>query len=218
MELAPASELEKDLEKELIALRSDPSKYSTLLKARERLYKGNEVEILKDDLKTKVLLATQSGRKAVNAAVSACDKARGLKPWDFGRGLHRLAVDTCEDISKRDAMSTNVSIGTLQQYANIKSSTKTEFKADRIIIYGPDLYTAQNIVISLLINDGVPDAKARAVLLTPEPSAPSMSFATPSPPAPSLPPYRYCGVAVRKHPSHEYVVCIAVATPVYEDK
>ena len=100
MELPAASDLERELEQELGALRQNPAAFAGLLRARERLYKGAQVEVLKDDLKTKVLLATQSGRQAVNAAAAACDKARNLRPWEFRPGLHRLAADTAEDIAK----------------------------------------------------------------------------------------------------------------------
>ncbi len=70
--------------------------------------------------------------------------------------------------------------------------------ADRIILFGPDLYTARNIVVAALINDGVPDARARNALLSTE--------------------FAYVGCAVRKHPTQEYVAVITLATPVWEDK
>lgn len=200
MELPSADQLEKDLEKELAALRKDPSTYATFLRSnRQNLYKGNQLELLKDDLKTKVLLETKDGRKACLAAISALDKARGLKEWSFRPGLHSVAVDTAEQIAVDNATGTSLPlISTLQRYASIKSSSKEEFKADRIIVFGPDLYTAKNIVASLLINDGVPDAKARNVLLDNT--------------------YSFIGVAVRKHPTQDFVVVLAVCTPVYEDK
>jgi hypothetical protein len=93
-----------------------------------------------------------------------------------------VAADTAEDIAQNNAMNTSIKLmDVLQKYAKIKSTPKVEFKvcfswccfvlfmkchqADRIIIFGLDLYTAKNIVASLLINDGVPDGKARNVLL-----------------------------------------------------
>jgi hypothetical protein len=126
------------------------------------------------------------------------DKAKNLKPFEFKKGLHRVAAETAEDIAQSNSTATNVKlVECLQKYAKIKSTPKAEFKADRIIIFGLDLYTAKNIVASLLINDGVPDAKARNVLLSDM--------------------YTYVGCAVRKHPSQDYVAVLAVCTPVYED-
>ena len=61
MELPPASALEVELEKELEALRKDPSTYANYIRSnRQNLYKGNNLELLKDDLKTKVCLACSS--------------------------------------------------------------------------------------------------------------------------------------------------------------
>jgi hypothetical protein len=72
MELPSAEQLELDLQNELHALRKDPNVYATFLRGnRQNLYKGNELELLKDDLKTKVLLATKDGRKSCLAAISA---------------------------------------------------------------------------------------------------------------------------------------------------
>jgi hypothetical protein len=88
MELPSAESLEHDLQQELHALRKDPNVYATFLRSnRQNLYKGNEIELLKDDLKTRVLLATKDGRKGCLAAITACDKARGLKPFEFKKGL-----------------------------------------------------------------------------------------------------------------------------------
>merc|ERR1711991_627288 len=92
MEGSKASELEAELEKELDGLRRDPNSYAAYLRARESQYKGKQIELLKDDLKTKVLLETKDGRKACLAAISALDKAKGLKQYEFKRGLHNVAV------------------------------------------------------------------------------------------------------------------------------
>jgi hypothetical protein len=61
-----------------------------------------------------------------------------------------------------------------------------------------DLYTARNIVVNGLINDGVADRRACNALLSPD--------------------YQYVGVAVRKHPSQEYVAVITLVQGVWEDK
>ena len=146
-----------------------------------------------------MLLETKDGRKACMAAITALDKARGLKAFEFKSGLKNVAIDTAEDIAKNNATGTTLPLVSLiQKYANIKSTAKEEFNADRIILFGVDLYTAKNIVCALLINDGVPDAKARNVLLSNQ--------------------YCYVGCAVRKHPTQDYVVVLSVCTPVYEDK
>lgn len=156
------------------------------------------MELLKDDLKTKVLLKTVDGRKACMAAITACDKAKGLTAFDFRKGLDRISAATAEDIAGKNATQTTLKLSDLlQQHAKVKSTPKQEFKGDRIIIFGPDLYTAKNIVSSLLINDGVPDAKARNALLDNT--------------------YKYCGVSVRKHPSQDYVAVLTLCTAVYED-
>ncbi len=131
-------------------------------------------------------------------AITALDKARGLRAFEWRAGLSRVAADTAEDIAHSNATGTTTKLmDLLQKYGKVKSTPKVEYKADRIIIFGPDLYTGKNIVAALLINDGVPDAKARNVLLSDQ--------------------YTYIGCSVRKHPSQEYVVCLAVSTPVYED-
>jgi hypothetical protein len=199
MELPAAEALERELQAELDVLRKDPNVFATYLRSnRQNLYKGNQLELLKDDLKTKVLLATHDGRKACLAAISALDKTRGLKPFGWRDSLSHVAADTCEDIAQNNATQTSLKLmDVLGKYAKVKSSPKAEYKADRIVIFGPDLYTAKNIVASLLINDGVPDAKARNVLLSDQ--------------------YTFIGAAVRKHPSQEYVVCLAVSTPILED-
>lgn len=130
--------------------------------------------------------------------MTACEKARNLKQFEFRPGLHNVAKATAEDMCASNKTNTNLGLmDLLQKNAKVESTKQHEFKADRIILFGPDLYTARNIVTSLLINDGVPDAKARNVLLSND--------------------YQYMGVAVRKHPSQDYVVCLAVCTQVYSD-
>lgn len=100
------------------------------------------------------LLQTHDGRKACLAAITSLDKTRGLKPWQFKNGLNAVAAATADDISSGGGkMATTLPLQELlSKYGTFKSTTKVEFKADRIILFGPDLYTARNIVVNGLIS------------------------------------------------------------------
>src|SRR5438067_34622 len=77
-----AGDLETQLGADLELLRKDPAALANWLRAnRQNLYKGTELELLKDDLKTRVLLATRDGRKPCLAAISALDKCKALPPF-----------------------------------------------------------------------------------------------------------------------------------------
>ncbi len=65
----------------------------------QNLYQGNNLELLKDDLKTKVLLATKDGRKACLAAITALDKTRALKPFEHKAGLNAVSADTAAEMA-----------------------------------------------------------------------------------------------------------------------
>ena len=107
-------------------MRKDPNLYATFLRSnRQNLYKGNEIELLKDDLKTRVLLATKDGRKSCLAAISALDKAKGLKAFEFKKGLGKVAAETADDIAQSNGTSTSVKlVDCLQKYSKIKSTPK----------------------------------------------------------------------------------------------
>ena len=73
MELPSAEQLELDLQQELHALRKDPNVYATYLRSnRQNLYKGNEIELLKDDLKTRLIFISSRSFSSVRAIPSAC--------------------------------------------------------------------------------------------------------------------------------------------------
>lgn len=141
-----------------------------------------------------MLLATHDGRKACLAAITALDKARAMKAYEQRAGLAHVAEQSSANMTagKGQTACTLPLLEALQKQGKVASTTKVEFKTDRIILFGPDLYTARNIVAAALINDGVPDARARNALLSND--------------------YSFVGCSVRKHPTQEYCAVIVLSS------
>lgn len=100
-ELTRPPRQEKQLIVELDLLRKEPATFATWIRSnRQNLYKGSNLELLKDDLKTKVLLATHDGRKACLAAITALDKTRALMPYEHKAGLNAVSADTASEMAE----------------------------------------------------------------------------------------------------------------------
>ncbi len=152
------SQVEKDVILEVNKFRSDPHRYAELyIKPYRDYYHGNKL-----DIPGRITIITQEGTKALNNCLSDLMKSKAVPILYPEKGLSLAAKDHARDQEKTGQVGHNGSDG----------STMT----DRINRYGKWLKTvgenidygnstARDIVISLLIDDGVPSRGHRKNLL-----------------------------------------------------
>ncbi|HYO90897.1 MAG TPA: CAP domain-containing protein [Pyrinomonadaceae bacterium] len=142
------SSLEKAVLDEMNLARTDPTQYATYLEALRKYYKGKTLK-----LPGVAPVDTIEGAAALEEAISYLRKAKPLQPLQLSKGMCLGAKDQSFDQSQTGDVSH-------------QGKDKT-FSWDRVTRYGEwktpiseniayDSGTARDIVINLIIDDGVP--------------------------------------------------------------
>jgi hypothetical protein len=143
------SAVEKDVVLEINKARSDPKKYAQLyIKPRLEQYNGT-LYSPPNELPLKTVEGVKAARECYNALLSA-PAVEILAP---SYGLSRAAKDHVQDQSKSGAVGHSGSDGS-DPFERIKRYGKNYTFAGENIAYKP--HTAREIVVGLLIDDGVP--------------------------------------------------------------
>ncbi len=178
------TQVEKDVILEVNEFRSNPSRYAELyILPYRQYYKGNKLEI-----PGRITIITQEGIRALNNCLSELKKSHAAPLLYPAKGLCRAAEDHAKDQGRTGKVGHTGSDGSTM--------------ADRVSRYGKWLKTigenidygnstAREIVISLLIDDGVPSRGHRKNLLNDT--------------------FNKIGVAVGPHPIYGYVCVIDFA-------
>jgi uncharacterized protein YkwD len=142
------SPLEKDIVLEMNKVRSDPAKYAELyIRPRLQYYNGNLYQA-----PGQIAIQTNEGKKAVEGCVNALSKMRSAEPLLPEKGLFLAARDHAADQGKTGKTGHNGS-----DKSTPSSRTARYGKGSYIgenIAYGSN--TGREIVVDLLIDDGVP--------------------------------------------------------------
>jgi uncharacterized protein YkwD len=177
--------LERELLDEMNRLRANPRKYAEKLVALRPSYRKN---LIMREGRPHIL--TQEGVPALDEAIEALSKAPPRLPrLAWSDGLARAARDHARDLDAHDALGHEGSDGSHVEH-RIARHGKWQTMVAENISFGPT--DAEDIVIGLLVDDGVPDRGHREVLLTRE-----LFFA---------------GVGCGPHPSYGTVCVIDYAT------
>lgn len=175
---------DQQIEQEINLLRTNPGQYAGFLESRLRSYRGNILQ-----LPGQVPLTTKEGKAAVQEAIRVLRRTVAIPALQTASGLSRAARDHVKDIGPK---------GWVQHEGSDKSQP-----ADRVgryamggkglgeaISFGPD--QARDVVLDLLIDDGVSSRGHRKLLLDSR--------------------FRYVGSACGPHAVYRTVCVIDLAT------
>jgi uncharacterized protein YkwD len=171
--------LEADLLRETRELRRDPAGWASHLEARRADYEGR-VRHEPDGTR----LQLEEGLPAVDEAIAALRGARRTPRLASSRALSRAAAVHARDLGDHDLTGHEGSDGSAPHVRIGRFANVTGLTAENIS-FGPR--TGQDVLMALIVDDGVPDRGHREVLLTPE--------------------LHQVGVACGPHPSYG-VVCV----------
>jgi uncharacterized protein YkwD len=155
--LAVAEDAARQIAAELNLLRSNPAAYSRHIEARLPLYKGN---ILR--LPRQIGIRTREGAAAAREAVAALRSTGPLGNLAFAPGLARAAADHVEDIGPKGLTSHEGSRGVTMDDRIARYARDYSYIGETIS-FGPS--EARDVIIDLLVDDGVPGRGHRKILL-----------------------------------------------------
>jgi uncharacterized protein YkwD len=150
--LASASYL-SSLEQQVIAetnkVRTNPKSYIPIIENYRKRFQGNKVKIGNN-----TFLVTQEGTRAVDEALKFLKSQRSMGALSASKGMSLGAKDHVKDQGPKGSTGHNGSNGS-SPFSRISRYGKWQTTAGENISYGPA--TAQDIVMQLIIDDGVPD-------------------------------------------------------------
>ena len=162
---------------EINLLRANPRAYAEKLRAARRFYNGNRIEV-----PGKITVLTLEGIAAVDEAISVLEKTAPRPVLTNQRGLHTAAVLHAEDIGPRGSLDHSGRDGSspfdrIQRYGRVAglSGENLDFGSN----------DPEEVVIHLLIDDGVSNRGHRKNLLEPA--------------------FRHVGAACRPHRAYAWV-------------
>jgi uncharacterized protein YkwD len=152
--------LEQQVISEMNKIRTNPKTYVPILEEYKQRFHGKRVRISE-----RVFMNTFEGVKAVDEAIYFLNKMRPVDALTISRGMSLGARDHVKDNGSRGSTGHNGSDGSdpstrIERYRSWESTAK-----EYISYYCPS--TAQEIVIQLIVNDGVPNRKHRKNIFNP---------------------------------------------------
>jgi uncharacterized protein YkwD len=154
------SPLEKAVVNEINLARTSPKEYLSLLEQFRKYYDGN---LLK--LPGEIPVNTREGWKAVNEAVRFLRSQKPLSPLSSSKGMSLAAKDHAKDQSSSGSFQHKGNNGS-QPWDRVNRYGTWQKTIGENISYGSD--KARNIVIGLMIDDGVPGRGHRKNIFNPD--------------------------------------------------
>jgi uncharacterized protein YkwD len=142
------SPLEQQVINEMNLVRKNPKAYIPILKTYKKRFQGKRVKLSENSY-----LITQEGVKAVDEAIAFLKSTPSVGTLTISKGMSLAAKAHVKDQGPKGATGHSGSDGS-NPFNRINRYGKWQITAAENISYGPK--TAQDIIMQLIIDDGVP--------------------------------------------------------------
>jgi uncharacterized protein YkwD len=170
--------MEKEVLHELNKVRTNPRAYALYLKEERQYYSGLDI-----NKPGEITLRTQEGLAALDECIAALNKARPASPLYPHEGLSKAAKWLAADQGKTGHTGHTGSDGSTLTQRVVRYCPENYAGIGENISYGSS--EARQIVIQLLIDDGVPSRGHRTNIMDDA--------------------FDCCGIAINTHPMYEYL-------------
>jgi uncharacterized protein YkwD len=143
------SKLEQEVVRELNFARTQPSKYAAIVEETKQYYQGKRLK-----KSGQIAIMTKEGVRAVEEAVRFLEDQEPLSPLRISAGISRAAEDHIEDQSESGGLGHDGGDGS-EPWDRMNRYGKWKKTVGENISYGPK--TARDIVIQLIVDDGIRD-------------------------------------------------------------
>jgi uncharacterized protein YkwD len=154
------SQLEKEIIEEMNLARTEPQKYAAFIEEYKKYYDGNRLNIPG----RKKALVTNEGVAAVDEAISFLRAAPPLPAFAVAKGICSAAADHAKDLAGKGITGHRGSDGSMPN-GRVDRYGDWDAAIGETVVY--EVSTARLVIISLIIDDGVPNRGHRRNIFDP---------------------------------------------------
>lgn len=170
--LAFMSQLEKEIVDEMNLARTEPQKYAAFVEEYRKYYDGHRLTIPG----RKKTIVTFDGISAVDEAINFLRAAKPLPPFEIAKGMCSAAADHSKDLAGKGINGHRGSDGSTPN-ARVDRYGDWEAAIGETIVY--EVTTPRQIIIALIIDDGVPNRGHRRNIFDPNYKITGLSVSEP---------------------------------------